>query len=122
MKKSLRIGYDCQNYSYLTHVLGKMGVTPDDRYKLSPVYRFNWSMTEAGRLLNEPVDQWETALKTEIKRLEGIPEILERLRIQDEERLQNDPHVKVLNAKIEGLKTAIAPPYPEGKVKNLTLC
>ena len=109
LKKSLRIGYDCRNESYLTHVLGKMGVTPNPEYVGSPVYRLNWAMTEAGRLLGEDVTQWETALKTEIKRLEGIPEILDRLRAEDEKRLHNDPHIKALNAKIDGLKTAIAP-------------
>ena len=108
LKKSLRIGFDCQNESYLTHLLGKMGVTPNPEYVGSPVYRFNWAMTEAGRLLGEDVTQWETALKSEIQRLDGIPEILERLRIEDEKRLQNDPHIKALNAKIADLKTAIA--------------
>ena len=108
LKKSLRIGFDCQNESYLTHLLGKMGVTPNPDYIGSPIYRLNWAMTEAGKVLGEDVTQWETALKSEIKRLDGIPEILERLRIEDEKRLQNDPHIKALNAKIEDLKTAIA--------------
>ena len=107
---SLRIGYDLQNYSYLTSLLGGMGIKPDDRYKLSPVYRFNWAMVEAGRLLGKDVTQWETALANEIQRLDEIPKILERLRIEDEERLQNDPRIKSLNAKIDRLKKAIAEP------------
>lgn len=108
LKKSLRIGYDLSDGDYLTHLLGKMGVTPNPDYIGSPIYRLNWAMTEAGRLLGEDVTQWKTALKSEIKRLEGIPEILDRLRAEDEKRLQNDPHIKALNAKIEDLKTAIA--------------
>lgn len=105
---SLKIGYDSENPHYLTSLLGGMGIKPNDRYKRSPIYLKNWSMMEAGRLLGKDVTQWETALANEIQRLDEIPKILERLRIEDEERLQNDPRIKSLNAKIDRLKTAIA--------------
>jgi|688.fasta_scaffold111718_6 hypothetical protein len=96
---SLRIGFDAQNYSYLTHILSKENIKPNQKYLLSPCYLKYWAMTEAGKLLNESVDQWEQLLNKEITRLEDTKKVLaelERQRAEDDERLRADPGYRAL--------------------------
>ena len=96
---SLKIGFDAQNHHYLTHLLAKEGIKPDPKYSGSPKYLKAWAMVEAGRLLGEPVSQWEDLLKKEITRLdENLITLaqLEKQRAEEMEQLKNDPGYRAL--------------------------
>ena len=86
------MGFESQNDWYLSALLGKMGINPNPDYKLSPVYRKAWAMTESGRLLGEDVTQWEALLNKEVARLEKNRQEFEK----EQKRLQNDPGHRAL--------------------------
>ena len=92
------MGFESQNDWYLSALLGKMGINPNPDYKLSPVYRKAWAMTEAGRLLGEDVTQWEALLIKEVARLADIPKVLEQFRAADQKRLREDPRYQAVLA------------------------
>jgi len=94
-KVSLRMGFESQNDWYLSALLGKMGINPNPDYKLSPVYRKAWAMTEAGRLLGED---------KEVAHLEKNRQEFEK----EQKRLQNDPGHRALIVAEALIRDAVA--------------